>query len=207
MFTRSFSVGRTRVPGRSVSLVLALGLVAVALLLAGCPMEDDDTTGVPGLDDNLKGTWEFSGPYGYERYVITNTELHYYSAPPGDATEFVENWSGKMVFAEGFTGESGIIIIEYIHKQEWSAWKEDSSGTWVSTPLDPQPPGNFYGIYYNNLAGGAVGDTVFLSNTSDQANNFGPTEAETLDSAKAKFTLGNMNKYIDVEMTSPVTKK
>jgi hypothetical protein len=41
MFTHTFSVGKTRVLGRAVSLVLALGLVMGALSLAGCPLDDE----------------------------------------------------------------------------------------------------------------------------------------------------------------------
>jgi hypothetical protein len=215
MFTRTFSVGKPRVSGRAVSLVLTLGLVMGALLLAGCPMEDEPSRSVPGLNADLIGTWEFLGPYGSDRYVITDTMLTYYSGPPNATlSNFVEKWAGEMVYADGFTEEAGIIIIEYTngHKQIWpdnNTWHEDppESNNYVADPLNPQPTGNFYGIYYNNLEGGAVGNTVFLSNTNDQSNNNGPTETETLEQAKMKFILGNMNNLIDLEAASPMAKK
>jgi hypothetical protein len=174
-------------------------------------MEDDSSKGVLGLNSALTGTWEFLGPFGSDRYIITDATLAYYSAPSDDPSGFVEKWAGKIVYADGFTGEAGIIIIEYTagHKQEWSSWTEDPPGSnnWEEKPLNPQPEGNFYGIYYNNLTGGAVGNTVYLSNANDQANNYGPTETVTLEQAKAKFTLGNMNQHINLEVSSPMTKK
>jgi hypothetical protein len=174
-------------------------------------MEEDTSKGVPGLNSDLKGTWDMLGLYGSDRYIITDTTLAYYSGPPSDDSNFVEQWAGEIVYANGFSEEAGIIIIKYTKKQIWPSgdWREDpeGSGNWVSDPLDPQPEGNFYGIYYNNLAGGAKGDTVYFSNTNDQANNYGPTETETLDEAKIKFTLGSMNNYIDLEASSPTTKK
>jgi hypothetical protein len=42
MFTRTFSVGRSRALRLAVSLVLALGLVLGMMALVGCPMGDDD---------------------------------------------------------------------------------------------------------------------------------------------------------------------
>jgi hypothetical protein len=185
-----------------------------ALLLTGCPMDDDPSEGVPGLNANLIGTWELLAPAGSDRYVITDTTLTYYSGPPNATpSDFVEKWAGEMVYANGFTEESGIIIIEYTngHKQIWPGgnWHEEPEGSdnWVADPLNPQPPGNFYGIYYNDLKGGAVGDTVFFSNTSDQNNGYGPTETITLDQAKERFTIGNMNDYIDLTVSNPMTKK
>jgi hypothetical protein len=185
-----------------------------ALALAGCPMEDEPSKSVPGLNSDLIGTWEFLGPYGSDRYVITDTTLTYYSAPSDVASGFVKRWAGEMVYANGFTETAGIIIIKYANgsKQIWpdsNSWHEEpeGSGNWVADPLDPQPTGDFYGIYYNNLAGGTVGSTVYFSNTSDQANSYGPTETVTLEQAKERFTLGNMNNYIDLEGSSPMTKK
>jgi hypothetical protein len=181
-----------------------------ALSLAGCPMDDKDSGGGPGLDSKLVGTWEFLGPYGSDRCIITDTTLAYYSAPSDDVSSFVEKWAGEIVYAYRFTEEAGIIIIEYTdndHKQQWSSWTENPAGTWTETLLNPQPKGNFYGIYYNNLSGGVTRDIVFFSNTSDIENGYGPTETETLEQAKEKFTLGNMNNYIDLTVSSPMTKK
>jgi hypothetical protein len=192
---------------RAIFLLPVLGRVMGALLLTGCPMEDDPSESEPGLNADLKGTWEFSGPNGSDRYVIDDTTLVYSSALPDE--DFEEKWAGEIAYAYGFTEEAGIIIIEYTtgHKQVWSDWTQDPEGNWVSTPLDPQPEGNFYGIYYTNLSMGVERDLVYFSNTSDQNNGYGPTEAVTLEQAKGRFTLGNMNNYIDLTVSSPMTKK
>jgi hypothetical protein len=199
----------THLSGRGFSLVLVLCLVAaLSFSFLGCPMDGDTSTSIPGLDDKLIGTWEFTGSYGTERYVINDRNDTFTYGSVYDGT-FTESFSGTIVYAESFSDSAGVIIIKYTegHKQEWSSWAEDSPGSnnWVETPLNPQPAGNFYGIYYVNL--NDAGTTVFLANTSNLADySYGPTETETLEAAKARFTETNINDYIDISVGEPQTK-
>jgi hypothetical protein len=112
-----------------------------------------------------------------------------FSGPGGS---YVESFAGTIVYAERFSSSAGIIIIKYLsgRKNSWPNWGGD-----------PEPPGDFYGIYYINL--NAAGTEVFLACTNDQANNNGPTETDTLDAAIAKFTKGGMNQLIDLYVGDP----
>lgn len=168
-------------------------------------MEDDLDTGAGiGLDPRLVGTWRFEFGSGYEQFVIQSDgnldgkddTLTYNSNYSGTDDEI---FAGAIVYAECFSSNAGIIIIEYLpgRKQIWI----DRS---TMQPLASQPPGNFYGIYYLSLNGD--GTEVFLAYTSDQARNNGPTETETLEDAIAKFTQGNMNQLLDLSVGDPQHK-
>jgi hypothetical protein len=209
MFT---SVFQKKLMGKTaVSLFFALFVAALSFL--GCPMESDTSSGNVGLNPKLLGTWEFIGPFGTERYII-GPKFTYSS---DDGFGFTEHFSGTIVYAEDFGGGAGIIIIEYDagHKQEWSSWVDsgvdgdgDGYNDWVETPLDPQPAGDFYGIYYVNLGDGTTGSQVFLANTSKLDDfSYGPTETVTLADAKTRFTEANINKYIDISVGEPQTKQ
>jgi hypothetical protein len=188
---------------------LTLCLLAGALVLTGCPMEDDPAEGVPGLDSRLEGTWEFDDAgHGGERCVINGDSFTYGSlSGTGADAVFTETYAGTIVHAESYTNSAGVIIIEYKEgkKQVWNSWQE-VNGNYVATPIDPQPTGNFYGIYYHHLGPKDGKLEVFFANTSDQENGYGPTEAETLEAAIEKFTVENMNKYINIDMGEPVHK-
>jgi hypothetical protein len=209
MFTRTFSVGRTRVLGRAVSLVLALGLL---LSLAGCPMEDDDSTESPDLDPKLVGKWQYSWPGyvsggteypgGYEEYKIeANGEDHILTYGTDYGYGYNISFAGKIVYAYRFSDAAGVIIIEYTaeHKQQWTDYN-----TTGYPLLDPQPEGNFYGIYYHDL--NPAGTQVFFANTSDQKNSNGPTEEKTREKAIEKFSSANMNDLIMPSEGYPVSK-
>jgi hypothetical protein len=201
---------------RVFSPLFALFLVLGALAFMACPMEEDSGGGGPGLDSRLRGTWDFDDPgtgYGGERYIIGNDNSLSYSSlfGTGAAATPTEHWAGKIVHAESYTNTAGVIIIEYTQekKQVWSSWIEVPIGSnnWVSAPLDPQPAGNFYGIYYSHIKTRDDGKLeVKFSNTSDQANNYGPTEVETLEDAIKKFTVENMNQLMDIDAGEPVYK-
>jgi hypothetical protein len=215
MFTRTFSVGKTRVLGRAVSMVLALGFVLGALSLAGCPMEDDDSSSKTGLDSKLVGTWEFDDVgYGGDRYIIKSNTLSYgYLNGTGAEATFAENFEGKIAHAESYSKSAGIIIIEFTadHEYVWmdnDSWHEDpsGSGTWVADPISPQPSGKFYGIYYHHLTDGNSSLETVFANTTDQKANYGPTVTETLQEAIEKFTVENMNQLMDIEQGHPMHK-
>jgi hypothetical protein len=192
---------------RAFSRFFALFFVISALSFVGC--SDDASGGGEGLDPRLVGTWQLDYTGGAERYVITADTLKYGNVYDGT---FITSYEGTIRYAEEFTTGNGVIIIEYNagHKQVWSDgnWVEDpaGSGNWVSGKLDPQPAGNFFGIYYNGLTGGAVGATVELSGTSDIANYYGPTETTTRALARAKFTEANQPLYMSLGATTPQTK-
>jgi hypothetical protein len=87
-------------------------------------------------------------------------------------------------------------------------WQPDpaNSNNWIAVPLDPQPEGNFYGIYYHHLGTKEDRLEVSFANTSDQENGYGPTEAKTKEAAIEKFTEKNITKYANIEMGEPVHK-
>jgi hypothetical protein len=189
------------------SPVFVLFLVFGALAFMGCPTEEDDSDGGLGLDSRLKGTWEFEDAgYGGERYIIDDASLTHGSlSGTGANTVFTKIYAGTIVHAERYTNTAGVIIIEYTtgNKQVWYSYDEN----WNKTPITPQPSGNFYGIYYSSLKTRSDGRLeVKFSNTSDQANNYGPTEAGTLKDAIEKFTVENMNKFINIDIGEPVHK-
>jgi hypothetical protein len=197
---------------RAFSMVFVLFLVLGALAFMGCPMDDDDSDGGIGIDSRLEGIWEFvHSEYGYgDRYVIRGTSLAYSShSGTGEDAVWTDTYAGTIVHAERYSKSAGVIIIEYTegHKYRWSSYTQDAGGNWVSTPLDPQPAGNFYGIYYHSLKTRDDGKLeVAFANTSDQANNSGPTEAETLEAAIEKFTVENMNKFMSFDVGDPLSK-
>ena len=117
---------------------------------------------------------------GKDEYNITAAlKLYYYAwdYEPGDDPI----WGGKIVYAAKFNDTSGIIIIEYDtdKKQIWMNWD-----TFPPLPLDPQPAGNFYGIYYDNLT-----QNSFVPSGSSNQETSGPSETETRQQAIDRFTL------------------
>jgi hypothetical protein len=201
-------------------------LTACALVFAGCPMEDDPLTEAPAeaaetpetpeasrpaLDERLFGIWEWTLGSIVERISIRPTEgstlgsLTYASNVYSAAV--TDRFAGNIIYAENFSDTAGVIIIRYLSgkKQQWVDWdKADPEQN--SFPLRQDHPvgKNFYGIYFLNLNG--EGTQVFLACTNDQNNNYGPTETETLEQAKEKFTQGNMNQLLDLSVGDPQTK-
>jgi hypothetical protein len=183
-------------------LKVILFALFVSVFFSACPMEDDPDSGAGvGLDPRLVGTWRFEFGDSYEQFVIqsdgvlggTDDTLTYSGNYSGADSEI---FSGTIRYAEEFSSSAGIIIIEYLpgHENSWPLW---SGG-------EPEPPGNFYGIYYLNL--NSAGTEVFLACTNDQKKDNGPTETETLDEAIAKFTQGNMNQLMDLSVGDPQHK-
>jgi hypothetical protein len=196
---------------RVFSPLFALFLVLGALVFMACPMEDDPEDGGPGLDSRLRGTWDFDDPgtgYGGERYIIGNDNSLSYNSlfGTGAVATPTEHWAGKIVHAESYTNTAGVIIIEYTAEKK-QVWYSYLPPDYVKTLHDPQPSGNFYGIYYTSLKTRDDGKLeVKFANTSDQANDYGPTEAETLEDAIKKFTIENMNQLMNIDSGEPVHK-
>jgi hypothetical protein len=165
------------------------------------------------LDPRLYGLWRFS----YSGKVMEEIEI----AAPADAgasghgsftyrgilhsASLAESFAGDIVYAENFSDKTGVLIVEYWpgHKQVWIDWGASFYPTNM-VPLDPQPPGNFYGVYFLRL--NEAGAEVLLACTSDQANAYGPTEAATLEEAVARFTEENRELWMHLSVGDPQQK-
>jgi hypothetical protein len=174
-------------------------LFALFLAFSACDLGGDYEAG-PGLDPRLPGTWKFEGPNGTDQFVITATvnKSGYFGTMEwgGDWGEgYTEHFAGDIAYAVSFTKSAGALIVEYFpgHEQQWLYWSGE------------QPTGKFFGVYYVRLS--HDGGQVLLAATSDQANNYGPTETATLEQAKARFTEANMPDYIDLSVGDPQTKQ
>jgi hypothetical protein len=197
------------------SVAFTLFLVLGALAFMGCPTDDGSSEGGLGLDAKLEGTWECDDAgYGGERYVIDGTSFTYGSlSGTGTDAVYKETYAGTIVHAENFTNSAGVIIINFTdgHEMVWmdsNSWHQDppESETWVADPLDPQPTGKYFGIYYTHLKNNTGTLEVKFANTTDQANNYGPTVVDTLEKAIEKFTIENMNQLMDIDAGEPVHK-
>ena len=183
---------------RSVFALCVLVCLSAALLLTGCPIDDDEFYDDGLLNPGLIGVWKFEYSFvdkdgilweGYELYTITET--HHFTFKG----EF-SSWGGKIMHVSNFSSTDGVIIIKYDpdNKQQWINW---------DTMEDITPVGrDYYGIYFRNL----TANSVVLGNTSDQANNYGPSETATLEEAIQRFTLDNMSDWIDFSWANPLTR-
>jgi quinol monooxygenase YgiN len=146
------------------------------------------------LDENLIGKWNYSE---MEQITITANNTYLYESidwlNDDDDYDFtlVPFWGGKIVYTENFDAASGVIIIEYLEgqKQVWIDWN-------TSSPRDPQPEGNFYGIYFSDLTTTTSPWTAKVFNTSDQNNGYGPTETVTLQEAINRFTKDSIDDWL-----------
>jgi hypothetical protein len=109
MFTRTFSVGRTRVLGRAVSLVLALGFVMGALSLAGCPMEDEEFVDDHKLNQNLIGSWIVSGDGWSDQFTITAGQT---ISHPSDFGGYMDYSNASIEYVYNFSETAGCLIIK-----------------------------------------------------------------------------------------------
>ena len=165
---------------------IGLMLLATAVIFTGCPSDpDDDTYPIVEFDTRLVGTWADGIPgEWYDGFRITSGMDLYKSDTDFNDPSFTDpSWGGKIVYAAKFSENSGILIIQYGAglKQTWYDYSEYPT----VKELSPQPAGNFYGIYYDELKAA----TVKLSATSDQKNNNGPCETVSLQQAINRFTL------------------
>jgi hypothetical protein len=192
-------------------------LLPLVVCLVSCPLTDDPIEGSIGMNPALYGVWRSGSGQYFEEFTVSpertdpadTTSLGVFIAPgyEGYGPYNVAKFQGEIRYAASFSDRSGILIVEYHagHKQVWVDWEasDPTNGTtWVLR--NPQPAGNFYGIYYLDLA--SDGNRVFLALTNAQDDNYGPTEALTLPEAIEKFTLGNMNQLLDLSVGDPQTK-
>ena len=159
--------------------------LSAALLFTACSSDGDDggaNGGADGLDPRLIGSWVSSFD---EKYTIAQNNLSYESE--------YSSWGGQIVHAASFNDNTGVLIIRYDagKKQQWTNW---------DTMEDITPAGkDFYGIYFRQLAA----NSVVLSNTSDLANNWGPSETATLADAVNRFAFDNMADWVDLGFVAP----
>jgi hypothetical protein len=192
-------------------------LSLITLILASCPLTDDPLENKIGMDPRLYGVWRFQGGDGVYEEIIISPEtvaldsfgtFTYGGTFSQSNGSYAINFKGDIVYAESFSAEDGILIIKYHrtpidYKQFWLDWSK-SSWPHKLVPLDPQPTGDYYGVYFLDMSGD--GSRVFLACTNDQLTNSGPTETDTLEGAIAKFTIGNMNQMLDLSVGDPQTK-
>jgi hypothetical protein len=207
---------------------LSVLLLAALLVFAGCPMENDPLNESPAgnpagnpaggdggeeaqssLDERLYGVWEWRMDTMVEQFIIRPAEGSMGTLSCGSnvySAGIKESFAGTIEYAENFSSSAGIIIIRYLpgHKQQWVDWySADPYSNYF--PLRPDnPKGDYYGIYFLNM--NSEGTRVFLACTNDQNNNHGPTETDTLEEAKAKFTQGNLNQLLDLSVGDPQDK-
>ena len=200
-------------------------LIGAALLFAAFPMEGsgDNGGGIPAaskytLAPKLLGKWEFEwgNKYGsgVEKVTLTATKNK-----PGNfgTIEYEGGWgsddgsyAGDIVWVEQFSETAGILIIEYWPGREstWMSLATEESPSWKPHPLGYK----FYGVYYLNYKGdGGPGTICFFANTNDQDPKapygwHGPTETQTLEQAKKKFTQGNLPDLLDLSVGDPQIK-
>ena len=154
---------------KRISLTLAILLcLSLSLLFTGCD-PGNDFVDDGRLNTKLIGTWiSYWGEDGdYDSYTITDNSVSYVFAS--------EDWGnngfiGAIRHVANFSNSAGVIIIEY------------NSGDFVI-------PGQFIGIYYQDLNPGA-------SVRMGTAWADGGAEELTLAAAIAAFTLGNEGKYM-----------
>ena len=150
--------------------------LSTAILFTGCKT-DDDGDPIVQLDAKLIGTW--ASIYG-DAYTITDKYLSY-----GYGADSI-SYAGTIKYASRFTGDAGVIIIEYDADHKASYWEYDEN--WQPTAELPLK-GNFIGIYYKALKSG-------VSVSIGGAYIDGGAEEKTLDAAKKAFTMGNEGKYM-----------
>ena len=171
-------------PKKIFSAVFVLGFLAAVI---GCAsnITDDGTNTQGTLPEQLRGEWVFT-PLGSDSpadyYIINENTLQYVMDDPDYGSDF----TAPIRFVSNYSGDSGVIIIEY------------TQGYIFGAKYDDEYP--FTGIYYKNLSG----NTVQLANAYD---GNGRTETATLDEAKAKFTRNKMDTYVSWAYVQPYTKK
>ena len=177
---------------RSALALFIMFCLSLSLLFSGCVIDpndeeiinnevndDEGDDDVISLDSRLIGTFKesFYGDY----FTITSTHLTYTTPDYIDPDNHIV-WGGEIVHAANFSANAGIIIILYDadKKQQWTNWIDMS---------DMTPAGkDYYGIYFEDLSQAGVK----LSQTNDQANNYGPSETASLQEAIDRFTMDNM---------------
>jgi hypothetical protein len=217
---------------RAFALIILVFLLAGCILEGESPVEETPSEETPkkdpageepeeeapaapdrgSLDPRLYGLWRFA----YNGKVMEEIEISAEVQGEGNlgsltyrgiyqSADLQEVFAGDIVYGANFSEKAGVLIIEYWpgHKQVWIDWGA-SFYPYDMVPLSPQPRGNFYGIYFLRL--NEEGTEVLLACTSDQNDNYGPTEALTLEEAAARFTEENRPLWMHLSVGDPQQK-
>lgn len=173
---------RKQIPKEYFCLFVVINFL---LLLNACELYGkvggDDTNIQGALPELLRGEWVYTQPGSStpaERYVVEETTLQY--GYGGGESE--TNYKGNIRFVSNYSGDSGIIIIEYTERPYYPKYNGKS----------------FFGIYYRNL----TYDTVQLANATNLIDYYSP-DTETLEEAIGKFTRLKMGSYVDWGVVQP----
>jgi hypothetical protein len=171
-----------KVFGKAFPLVLGLCLLAGALGLTGCPMEESDPDFGNDLG-SLIGNWS-SGTDGYE---ISETVLQYDDGLAAGSQYDGMDFTGSIEYHKKFSETAGVIIVKYI------------------TPPNGSASGKYQGVYYKDLSA----TKVTMGNAFTVADYTQRVEVGSLEEAKTKFASEeNISLYGgDLSRASPQTKQ
>jgi hypothetical protein len=171
---------KKKIPVSPVRFFFALFSLTVIFLFPRCELYGktggDDTNIEGALPYLLQGEWAHIPPGSdvvSELYTITAETMGYgYAGANNIGTDF----KGNIRFVSNYSGDSGVIIVEYTEKPSYAAYNGLS----------------FFAVYYRNLNAG----WVQLANAINLRDKSAPDTA-TLEEAVAKFTRLNMGNYVD----------
>jgi hypothetical protein len=149
-----------------------LGLVAGALLLAGCPLEEDDFDDDLQLNQKLIGSWTASGDGWSDTYIIKAGSPPKISHPSGDGG-YMDYTDASIKHVYNFSDAAGCLIIE-------------------------RPDGKFSAVYFKDLTANNVllGNAYDTNKVYDGNNPNGQDPATTtLEAAKERFKPENADAY------------
>jgi hypothetical protein len=168
---------------RKLSLLFALPLLCLALALAGCEHNAEDS-GV------LTGTWKNVYDPGGDNEFTTEIRI------TPTAINYVDSYEGTIKNSPDFKAPYGVIIIQF------TKYATNYDGNPVATHPNV---GKFGAIYWKDL----TSDSVYLSDAgiaSDEAPYYTHTMFPNLEGARAAFTNENVNTYVNWSIISPYTK-
>ncbi|QQO10145.1 hypothetical protein [Breznakiella homolactica] len=162
-------------------------LLFVLLLAAGLSFFTACDNGTTSEGATLIGSWQANGSYGEEGnktsftevYTITNDTLTY-SYEEGSVWDYT--FTGSIKNNPDFTNDYGVIIIEYL------------------APSDPSL--KFSGTYWRGL----TETSVSMANAANLDNYREPVETATLEEALAKFTIDNIDDFVNWSNIAPLGK-
>jgi hypothetical protein len=176
MFTRTFSFGRNRALRLAVSLVLALGLVAGALSLAGC--------GEEGKTGNLVGTWKNIYKPGEPEEFITTISI------TDSAVDYEGTYKATIENDPDFEAKSGVLIIKFTEY----TFDPDNVGKYSGLYWKDLKPSSV-----------AFADAYGPEKDPDTGFKLHNIVA-TLEEARTKYTKDTVGNFVDWSITSPYDK-
>ncbi|MCR5285147.1 MAG: hypothetical protein K6D95_06090 [Treponema sp.] len=190
----------------SLSALLLLSLAA----FTGCPNNaGTDSTSDP-VDSSLSviGTWVDAGEYGNFYYEITESYFKNYGDYGYEGSDF-EGYAGDNVTIVPESSTSGYIYIKYTRASETVYTEPEDAGSWTHYAASEWGPeswfrysatapdvGKWYAIHYQNL----TASSVDISGAAGLGTG-AVTSTETLDEAKAEFTVENEKTYFGTHTT------